>query len=176
MRRACASAAFRSRPNASNRRSRSSGLSRRRRTALQIIGARLTAEFSAKQVRRQGPAAAQARSHGEGWRVLKIWGRANSFNVQKVLWCADELGVPYERVDLGGPFGGNDDPAYRRLNPNGVVPTIQDGDLVLWESNAIVRYLAAKHGSGTLYPSDLAVRADADRWMDWQLTTIQEGM
>jgi glutathione S-transferase len=108
--------------------------------------------------------------------MLKIWGRANSVNVQKVLWCVDELALPYERVDLGGPFGGNNDPAYLRMNPNGLVPTIEDGDLVLWESNVIVRYLAAKHGLGTLCPSDVAARADVDRWMDWQLTTIQDGM
>jgi glutathione S-transferase len=108
--------------------------------------------------------------------MLKIWGRANSVNVQKVLWCADELGLTYERVDIGGPFGGNDDPAYLKMNPNGLVPTLEDGDLVLWESNAIVRYLAARYGSGTLWPSDAAARAEADRWMDWQLTTIQDGM
>jgi glutathione S-transferase len=104
--------------------------------------------------------------------VLRIWGRSNSINVQKVLWCCGELDVPYERIDVGGPFGGNREPEYLRLNPNGLVPTISDGDLVLWESNAIVRYLAARHGMGTLCPEDLAERADADRWMDWQLGTL----
>jgi glutathione S-transferase len=104
--------------------------------------------------------------------VLRIWGRSNSINVQKVLWCCEELDVRYRRVDVGGPFGGNKEPEYLRLNPNGLVPTISDGGFVLWESNAIVRYLAAKHGMGTLYPEDLAERADADRWMDWQMGTL----
>jgi glutathione S-transferase len=104
--------------------------------------------------------------------VLRIWGRSNSINVQKVLWCCEELDVRYRRVDVGGPFGGNKEPEYLRLNPNGLVPTISDGGFVLWESNAIVRYLAAKHGMGTLYPEDLAERADADRWIDWQMGTL----
>ena len=104
--------------------------------------------------------------------MLRIWGRSNSINVQKVLWCCGELYVPYHRVDVGGPFGGNREPEYLRLNPNGLVPTISDGGFVLWESNVIVRYLAAKHGMGTLCPEDLAVRADADRWMDWQMGTL----
>ncbi|CAN5301600.1 glutathione S-transferase [soil metagenome] len=103
--------------------------------------------------------------------MLKIWGRANSINVQKVLWCCDELGVEYERIDVGGPFGGTRDPEYLAMNPNALVPTISDDGFVLWESNAIVRYLSAKHG-GTLYPEDLRERADADRWMDWQLGTL----
>jgi glutathione S-transferase len=104
--------------------------------------------------------------------VLRIWGRSNSINVQKVLWCCGELDLRYQRVDVGGPFGGNKEPEYLRLNPNGLVPTISDGGFVLWESNAIVRYLAAKHGMGTLCPEDLAERADADRWMDWQMGTL----
>ena len=79
--------------------------------------------------------------------MLKIWGRTNSVNVQKVLWCCEELGVDYDRVDAGGPFGVVDTPEYRRRNPNGLVPTIDDDGFVLWESNAIVRYLAAKHRS-----------------------------
>jgi glutathione S-transferase len=104
--------------------------------------------------------------------VLRIWGRSNSINVQKVLWCCGELDLRYQRVDVGGAFGGNKEPEYLRLNPNGLVPTISDGGFVLWESNSIVRYLAAKHGMGTLCPQDLAERADADRWMDWQLGTL----
>ena len=104
--------------------------------------------------------------------MLRIWGRSNSINVQKVLWCCEELDIRYQRVDVGGPFGGNSEPEYLRLNPNGLVPTISDGGFVLWESNAIVRYLAAKHGMGTLYPENLAQRADADRWMDWQMGTL----
>jgi glutathione S-transferase len=108
--------------------------------------------------------------------MLKIWGRANSINVQKVLWCADELGLAYERIDIGGPFGGNDQPAYRRLNPNGLVPTIEDDGLVLWESNAIVRYLAAGHGVGTLCPAEPKARADVERWMDWMISTLHPPM
>ena len=104
--------------------------------------------------------------------MLRIWGRSNSINVQKVLWCCEELDIRYQRVDVGGPFGGNKEPEYLRLNPSGLVPTISDGGFVLWESNAIVRYLAAKHGMGTLCPEDLAERADADRWMDWQMGTL----
>lgn len=104
--------------------------------------------------------------------MLRIWGRSSSINVQKVLWCCEELDIRYQRVDVGGPFGGNSEPEYLRLNPNGLVPTISDGGFVLWESNAIVRYLAAKHGTGTLYPENLAQRADADRWMDWQMGTL----
>ncbi len=104
--------------------------------------------------------------------MLQIWGRSNSINVQKVLWCCGELDVSYHRVDIGGPFGGTGEPEYLRLNPNGLVPTISDGGFVLWESNVIVRYLAARHGTGTLYPENLAKRADADRWMDWQMGTL----
>jgi glutathione S-transferase len=89
-------------------------------------------------------------------RVLRIWGRNNSINVQKVLWCCAELSIPYERIDVGGPFGGNREPEYLRLNPNGLVPTISDGGFVLWESNAIVRYLATRHGMGTMCPENLA--------------------
>ncbi|HSL00717.1 MAG TPA: glutathione S-transferase family protein [Rubrobacteraceae bacterium] len=107
---------------------------------------------------------------------MKVWGRRNSINVQKVLWCCAELDIPFERVDVGGPFGGNRDPHYLQLNPNGLVPTISDEGFVLWEANVIVRYLAAKHGAGTLYPEDLTVRADADRWMDWQMGTLWAAM
>ena len=111
-------------------------------------------------------------SISEHKRMLRIWGRSNSINVQKVLWCCGELDVTYERVDVGGSFGGNREPEYLRLNPNGLVPTVSDGGFVLWESNAIVRYLAAKHGQGTLCPENLAEQADADRWMDWQMGTL----
>ena len=104
--------------------------------------------------------------------MLRIWGRSNSVNVQKPLWCCEEMGVPYERVDAGGTFGVVNTPQYRNLNPNGLVPTIEDDGFVLWESNAIVRYLAAKHGAGKLWPADLKVRAEADKWMDWQSSTF----
>jgi glutathione S-transferase len=105
--------------------------------------------------------------------MLKILGRKTSGNTQKVLWCCDELGVAYEREDVGRGFGKNDEPAYLALNPNGRVPTIVDDGFVLWESNAIVRYLCAKYGMGTLCPSDLQRRADGERWMDWQQTTLR---
>jgi len=104
--------------------------------------------------------------------MLKIWGRATSSNVQKVLWCCSELGIPFERADLGGPFGGNQDPEYLALNPNGLVPTVRDGDLVLWESNTICRYLAATYRGERLYPAAAASRALVERWMDWQLSTV----
>ena len=104
--------------------------------------------------------------------MLVIWGRANSVNVQKVLWCCEEMLLPYERIDAGGTFGIVNTPRYRSLNPNGLVPTIDDEGFVLWESNAIVRYLAAKHAPGSLWPQDLKARADADRWMDWMQTTF----
>lgn len=104
--------------------------------------------------------------------MIKIWGRKDSSNVQKVLWCCGELGVAFERVDIGGRFGGNKDKPYLDLNPNGLVPTIEDGSFVLWESNSVVRYLADKYGQGKLLPSTPEGRASANRWMDWQLTTL----
>lgn len=105
--------------------------------------------------------------------MLKILGRATSSNVQKVVWICEELNVAYERTDIGGPFGGNDQAEYLSLNPNGRVPTIDDDGFVLWESNAIVRYLADKHGTGTPFrPDDAQTRASADRWMDWTLSTL----
>src|SRR5919109_3234820 len=104
--------------------------------------------------------------------MLKLWGRVNSINVQKVLWALDELEVPFERVEAGMAFGVVNEPFYKKMNPNSRVPTIDDDGFVLWESNAIVRYLATKHGAGSLWPLDIAARADADRWMDWQQTTV----
>ncbi len=104
--------------------------------------------------------------------MLRILGRDTSSNVQKVLWAAGELGLEFEREDIGGPFGGNDQPDYLALNPNGYVPTLIDGDYTLWESNSIVRYLAATHGAGTLWPADPRVRGSAERWMDWQIATL----
>lgn len=104
--------------------------------------------------------------------MLKIWGRANSSNVKKVTWLCEEIGLPYERVDAGLAFGVVNTPEYRKLNPNGLVPTIDDEGFILWESNAIVRYLAARHAAGTLWPAELKLRADADRWMDWCTTTL----
>jgi len=101
-----------------------------------------------------------------------VWGRNNSVNVQKVLWCCEEIGLPYNRIDAGAAFGVVNTPEYRRLNPNGLVPTIDDDGFVLWESNAVVRYLVAKHSEGNLWPRDITTRANADRWMDWQQTTF----
>jgi glutathione S-transferase len=103
---------------------------------------------------------------------LKIWGRKNSINVMKVLWTCEELGLPYDRVDVGGPFGGTHDDAYLAMNPNARVPTIQDGALTLWESNVCVRYLAHKYGHPGLWPADDATRWRAEQWMDWQQTTL----
>jgi len=104
--------------------------------------------------------------------MLEIWGRKNSFNVQKVLWCCEELQIPFRRHDAGGLFGGTDSEEYLAGNPTGLVPTISDSDFTLWESNTIVRYLSAKHGAGTLWPEDPAERALADKWMDYQLGTL----
>jgi glutathione S-transferase len=108
--------------------------------------------------------------------MLRIFGRKSSSNVQKVLWCCGELDIPFVREDIGGKYGKNDEPAYLGLNPNGRVPTIDDDGFILWESNAIVRYLCAKHGMGTLCPRELTARADAERWMDWQQTTLAADM
>ncbi|MBS9439547.1 glutathione S-transferase [Photorhabdus noenieputensis] len=99
--------------------------------------------------------------------MLTIWGRKNSSNVKKVLWCLKELDIPYHQIDIGGKFGKLDDPQYLKMNPNGKIPCLQEGDFILWESNAIVRYLAAKFGKDVLYPQDLQERANGDKWMDW---------
>jgi glutathione S-transferase len=99
--------------------------------------------------------------------MLRIWGRINSVNVKKALWCAEELGLKHERIDAGMQFGVVDTPEYRRMNPMGRVPTLDDDGFVLWESHTIVRYLCAKHSAGNLWPTDLRLRAGAERWMDW---------
>ena len=105
---------------------------------------------------------------------LRIWGRANSVNVQKVLWCLRELDLAFERIDAGMTFGRNRDPDYLAMNPNGRVPTLQDGDFVLWESNSIMRYLALAYGKGSpIYPEEAKRRAGVDRWLDWTLSTLQ---
>src|SRR3970040_861445 len=97
-------------------------------------------------------------------KMLKIWGRKNSVNVQKVLWCAAELGLAFARIDRGLQFGGNDQDCFLALNPNGRVPLIQDGDYTLWESNSIVRYLCAKHDLGGVYPKSPPQRRGGGRW------------
>ena len=104
--------------------------------------------------------------------MIQIWGRLSSLNVRKVVWAAREVAAPFTRVEAGMAFGVVNTPEYRALNPNGMVPTLQDGELVLWESNVIVRYLCAKYAPDTLYPQALAQRFDAERWMDWQQTTF----
>jgi glutathione S-transferase len=104
--------------------------------------------------------------------IMKLWGRLSSINVQKAVWALEELDLAYRRIDAGGAFGINDTPDYRRMNPNGLVPTFEEDAFVLWESNVIVRYLAAKYGAGTLWPEDPRHRAEADRWMDWQATAF----
>lgn len=104
--------------------------------------------------------------------MLKIWGRHNSSNVRKVLWCAEEIGLPYESIEAGGAFGQVDTPEYRALNPNGLVPMIEDHGLPLWESNTIVRYLSARYALDTLYPADPAGRAVGEKWMDWTTSSF----
>ncbi|KQB52832.1 glutathione S-transferase [Pseudomonas endophytica] len=105
--------------------------------------------------------------------MLKVWGRKNSSNVRKVLWCVEELALPYEREEAGGAFGVVDSSQYRALNPNGRVPMLEDDGFVLWESNVIVRYIAAQYGSDTSwYQNDNRVRAQADKWMDWTSTSF----
>jgi glutathione S-transferase len=103
--------------------------------------------------------------------MIKIWGRNTSSNVQKAMWAVAEIGLPHERIDIGGAFGKNRETAYLAMNPNGLVPTLEEEDgFLLWESNSIVRYLAAKHNSAVLEPADLKTRALASKWMDWQLS------
>ncbi len=108
--------------------------------------------------------------------MLKLWGRNNSVNVQKAIWCLEELKVPYERVDAGMQYGVVNEPFFRKMNPNGLVPVIDDGGVIMWESNAIVRYLGAKYGKGTLWPEDPALRVQSDKWMDWCATIYWAAM
>ena len=103
---------------------------------------------------------------------LHLWGRLSSLNVRKVVWVLQELGLPFQRTDAGAAFGLNNTPDYLAMNPNALVPLLEDGGLRLWESNVIVRYLCARYAPETLYPMDLAQRFDAERWMDWQQTTF----
>jgi glutathione S-transferase len=103
--------------------------------------------------------------------MIRVWGRSTSINVQKVMWAIGEMGLGHERIDAGGTYGKNKDASYLGMNPNGLVPTLDEDGFILWESNTIVRYLAAKYGAGKLDPTDLQERARASSWMDWQLTT-----
>jgi len=101
--------------------------------------------------------------------VVTLFGRASSVNVQRVMWCCAEVGVGWDRVDVGGPFGGTATPAFLAMNPNAMVPVLRDGALVVWESNSIVRYLAEAYGGPRWYPADVRVRTLANQWMDWTL-------
>jgi glutathione S-transferase len=114
---------------------------------------------------------------GEGIKMIKIWGRNTSSNVQKVMWAIGEMKLPHQRIDVGGAFGKNNEAPYLAMNPNGLVPTLEEEDgFTLWESNSIVRYLAAKNAAKnadrTLEPADLRTRARAQKWMDWQLSVM----
>ena len=99
--------------------------------------------------------------------MLKIWGRVNSVNVKKAMWCVEELGLPCERADAGMQFGVVNTPEYRKMNPNGLVPTMDENGYILWESHSIVRYLSAKFGKGVLWPMDECTRGVSNQWMDW---------
>jgi glutathione S-transferase len=105
--------------------------------------------------------------------TITLWGRASSANVQKARWALAELGLAYEHIPLGGRYGGNKTADYLAMNPNGLVPTLRDAGLTLWESHAIVRYLAAAYGVGALCPTDPKARALVDQWTDWTATTFQ---
>ena len=103
---------------------------------------------------------------------LTLWGRLSSCNVQKAVWLLEELQIPYERLDAGGDFGGLDDPEYRAMNPHGRVPTLKDGDSVVWESEAILRYLAARYGAPQFWSDDPAARAAVDQWLAWTAASL----
>jgi glutathione S-transferase len=106
--------------------------------------------------------------------MITIWGRANSVNVQKILWLCDEISLRYDRIDAGLQFGRNTERDYLAMNPMGKVPTLVDGDFILWESNSILRYLVMQYGGASpLYPADPKARASIDRWLDWALSTLQ---
>lgn len=104
--------------------------------------------------------------------MLKLWGRASAINVQKAMWAVGETGLPHERIDVGGKFGGLDEPDYVAKNPNRRVPTLEDGELILYESGAIVRYLAAKYSPEELWSQDESERALIDQWMEWTVSTL----
>jgi glutathione S-transferase len=105
--------------------------------------------------------------------MITLWGRRTSVNVQKVLWTLDAIGLPFEHVDAGGAAGGLDDPTFRAMNPHGRIPVLRDGELALWESNAIVRYLCAAYAPGRLCPTAPPDRARAEAWMDWEVGALQ---
>ncbi|MEX2519568.1 MAG: glutathione S-transferase family protein, partial [Paracoccaceae bacterium] len=107
--------------------------------------------------------------------MITVYGRATSSNVQIVMWAIAELGLKHERLDYGHSYGGNDTPEYLAMNPNGLVPTFRDGDLVMWESSAILRYLGAQYGDEAFWPRDPAVRGPLDMWAEWSKTTLSPG-
>lgn len=108
--------------------------------------------------------------------MMRLWGRKSSINVQKVLWCLTELGMQegkdFERIDAGLHFGVNRTPEFLKLNPNGLVPTLEDGDIVLWESNTIMRYLARQYDKRGRFPNDIASQYGSEKWLDWQVGTL----
>ncbi|RYF38540.1 MAG: glutathione S-transferase, partial [Comamonadaceae bacterium] len=104
--------------------------------------------------------------------MIHLWGRISSINVRKVVWTAQELGLSVQRTDAGGQFGLVKEADYLRKNPNALVPLLEDGEVRVWESNVIVRYLCARHSPGDFYPLDLPARFAAEQWMDWQQTTL----
>jgi glutathione S-transferase len=109
--------------------------------------------------------------------MIKLGGRATSSNVMKVIWLLEELGLPYQRLDVGGPFGGTGTPEYRAMQPLGLVPALEDGDFTMFESNAILRYLCNAHAAGTpLYPTTPRVRAEVEEWMEFQQTALNRPM
>jgi glutathione S-transferase len=131
----------------------------------------LLQEFRYEQ--RQSRAAGENRV-ADDKQQLTIWGRANSVNVQKALWCLHELDLVYQRIDAGMAFGKNNEAPYLAMNPNGRVPTLVDGDYVLWESNSVMRYLCLAYGQGSpIYQQAPRQRAGVDRWLDWTLSTLQ---
>jgi glutathione S-transferase len=108
--------------------------------------------------------------------MIQVWGRRSSINVQKVLWALEEAGQPFERYPAGGQFGGIDDKAFLKMNPNGLVPVMKDGTITLFESNAMVRYIARKYGKDTIRPRGQKPWALADQWTDWTTTTLNPQM
>ena len=105
--------------------------------------------------------------------MLEVWGRKSSSNVQALMWCIGELGLPYQRHDVGHRFGGTDSDEFYALNPNRTIPVLQDGDLPpLWETGAILRYLANRYAPDEFWPADLIARTHVDRWMEWSKLNV----
>ena len=104
--------------------------------------------------------------------MITLWGRSSSTNVRKILWCLHELGLSFEHIQAGGEFAIVNTAEYLQLNPNGLVPCLQDSDFTLWESHNILRYLAEKYGKNSLFIADMVQRHDAEKWMDWCLSSI----